>query len=243
MSEVKIGTLPDKDILSMCSEGTLIEESFDPRRIKQACYELRCGNIYYDVIQETKRYVVPEGENILLKPKQTIVIITMESLRLPPDTYADPGFSGRLGIVLHNLSNNYLKITPGDAIAKIEFSRLESAVIRPYEGQHGYQTDIWPIRNDMILDKNEIKLDYRIKSPHEELDRAYGNDLAKVIKRVFGYERKLLLFSSVYFLIMLILIGFMSGTNWLNTTIALIIGVGSNIITTIIILFVTSLRR
>ncbi len=263
MSETKVGTLPDSDIFSMCSQGILIEEYFDPQRIKQACYELRCGNIYYDVLQDRKRYEVPEGENILLKPKQTLVIITMESLRLPLDilgriltkgvlfsigilpvnTYADPGFSGRLGIVLHNLSNNYLKITPGDAIAKIEFSRLENPVSRPYEGQHGYQTQIWPIRADMILDKNEIKADTRIESSPEELERAYGDDLAQVIRRVFGYERKLLLFGSIYLLSMVALIGIMSGTNWINTTYAVIIGVGSNIISALIFLFATSLRR
>jgi len=263
MPETKVGTLSDTDIQSMCSQGILIEENFDPKRIKQACYELRCGDVYYDLSPASKRYVVAEGDNILLKPKQTLVVITLESLRLPPDilgriltkgvlfsigvlpvnTYADPGFSGRLGIVLHNLSNSYLKITPGDPIAKIEFSRLELPVSRPYEGQHGYHTEIWPIRTDMILDQNEIKLDHRINPPHEELERAYGPDLAQVIKRVFGYERKLLIFASIYFLLMLILIGVMSGTNWINTTIAVIIGVGSNIITNIIFLIVTNLRR
>ena len=110
--------------------------------------------------KKNNRYVLKEGYNLLLKPKQTLVVITMESLRLPANvlgriltkgvlfsigilpvnTYADPGFSGRLGLVLHNLSNSYIRITPGDPIAKIEFSRLQNAVHRPYEGQHGYQT-------------------------------------------------------------------------------------------------------
>jgi len=256
------GTLSDENIKSMCDKGLLIEKNYIPEGIKQACYELRCGNVFYDLSQGNKRNVVKESENILLKPKQTLVIITLESLRLPPyilgriltkgmlfsigilpvNTYADPGFSGRLGIVMHNLSNSYIKISPGDPIAKIEFSLLDEAVSKPYEGQHGYQTEIWPIRSDMILDSKEEQHDHRIGKPYEEIERAYGKELGKVIKRVFGYERRLLLFASVYFLIMLLIIAIASGTNWINTTVAILIGVATNIIATIIIFMATNLR-
>jgi dCTP deaminase len=262
-SETNIGTLNDEDIKSLCQEGFLIEENFDPIRIKQACYELRCGNVYYDLSNGNQRCVLTENDNLLLKPKQTLVVITMESLRLPAyilgriltkgvlfsigilpvNTYADPGFCGRLGIVLHNLSNSYLKIAPGEPIAKIEFSRLQSPVARPYEGQHGYQTEIWPIRTDMIMTKDEIHQDPRIGQPYDELERAYGSDLSLVIRRVFGYERKLLFLVSIYLLFMLILIGVLSGTNWINVTSAIVLGVGANILTNIIIWTATNLRR
>lgn len=258
-----IGTLNDDEIKSMCEQGFLIEESFDSNRIKQACYELRCGTVYYDLANGNKRCTIESGNYLLLKPKQTLVVITMESLRLPLDvlgriltkgmlfsigilpvnTYADPGFSGQLGIVLHNLSNNYLRITPGDAIAKIEFSRLQAPVSRPYAGQHGYQTEIWPIRTDMILSSDDINKDPRIGSPNEEIERAYGPDLARVIKKVFGYERRLLLFAGIYFLSMILMIGLMAGTNLISNTIAVTIGVLSNILTSLIIWAATNLRR
>lgn len=261
MPETKTGTLSDDEIVALCEKGILIEGNYSRERVRQACYELRCGNVYYDLNQGNKRYTVNKPEFILLKPKQTLVVITHESLRLPPDvlgriltkgmlfsigilpvnTYADPGFSGRLGIVMHNLSNSYLKIIPEDAIAKIEFSRLENPVSRPYEGQHGYQTEIWPLRTDMILDKNEEKNDPRIGKTYEEIERAYGTELGRVIKRVFGYERRLLLFASFYFLIMILLIAIMSGTNWMNTTVAVVIGVISNILTAIITYTATNL--
>ncbi len=254
--------MADTDIISMCAQGELIEENFEQTRVKQACYELRCGNVYYDLAKGSNPLSVGQGGNILLKPKQTLIIITMESLRLPPDilgriltkgvlfslgilpvnTYADPGFSGRLGIVFHNLSNSYIKITPGDAIAKIEFSRLQTPVSRPYEGQHGYQTQIWPIRTDMLVDEVEKKNDPRIGNPHEELERAYGEDLGRVIKRVFSYERKLIIFSIIYFMLMVLLIGIMSGTNWINTVSAVLIGIGANLITSLIIWTATNLR-
>jgi len=262
MPDIKSGTLSDDDIKSYCSQGILIEDNYAPTGIKQACYELRCSNIFYDLDKKDKRQIVNDKEYILLKPKQTLVIITLESLRLPDDilgriltkgmlfsigilpvnTYADPGFSGRLGIVMHNLSNSYIKLCPGDAIAKIEFSRLEHPVSRPYEGQHGYQTNIWPIRTDMILDHTEEKKDTRIGKPYDEIERAYGKDLGRVMKRVFGYERRLLLFAIMYFLIMILLIAAMSRTNWITPTVAVLIGVVANILTAIIIYICTNLR-
>jgi dCTP deaminase len=263
MPDITSGTLSDDDIKSFCDRGLLIEENYIQTGVKQACYELRCGNIFYDIDKGNIRQTVDNTENILLKPKQTLVIITCESLRLPVDilgriltkgmlfsigilpvnTYADPGFSGRLGIVMHNLSNSYIKLKPGDAIAKIEFSRLEHPVSRPYEGQHGYQTSIWPIRTDMILDANEEKNDTRIGKPYDEIARAYGKDLGRVMERVFGYERKLLLFASLYFLIMILLVSVMSGTEWITTTVAVLIGVVANIMTSIITYMATNLRR
>jgi dCTP deaminase len=262
MPPARIGTLSDDDIKLLCDQGTLIERDYSPERVKQACYELRCGNVYYDLNQQNRRQTVGESEHILLKPKQTLVVITLESLRLPPDvlgriltkgmlfsigvlpvnTYADPGFSGRLGIVMHNLSNSYIRICPGDPIAKIEFSHLEHPVSQPYEGQHGYQTEIWPIRTDMVLDPNQEQTDPRIGQPYDEIERAYGKDLGRVMRRVFGYERRLLLLASFYFLIMVLLIAIMSGTNWITVPAAVIIGVTANILTTIILYAATNLR-
>ncbi len=258
-----IATLNDVEILSFCKEGILIENNFNPGCIKQACYELRCSNIYYDLSDNNKRYVLNNNDYVLIKPKQMVVAITLESLRLPADvlgriltkgmlfslgllpvnTYADPGFEGQLGIVLFNASNNYLKLIPGDPIAKIEFSKLQNSVMRPYSGQHGYQTSIWPIRSDMILNPDEIKKDRRIRTFYEEITSSYGEVFTHIIKRLYGVERRLLLFSCIYFIIMLLLIGIMSETAWLTPMIAVIIGVGVNIIATLLIHFATSFMR
>jgi len=263
MTNTKWGTLNDSDILDLCSKGNLIDENFDEKRIKQACYELRCGNIYYDPSTPNERKTVNEGENILLKPKQTLIIITHESLRLPADilgriltkgvlfslgivpmnTYADPGFSGKLGIVMSNISNNYIKLIPGSSIAKIEFSRLQAPVSRPYSGQHGYQTEIWPMKLDMIMKADEIKKDSRIKGVVEEVELSYGSDLAMIIKRVFVLERKLILSASLYFMAMIILIALIAESNWLSTTISVIIGVCSNIIFQLLFFASTRLER
>lgn len=123
------GTLVDTDIKLYAKRGQLIKENFEEQNVKQACYELRVGNYYYDLNDYNKRYEINEEDYIVLRPHQRCVIITLEKLFLPEDilgkifakgslfslgiapvsTYADPGFYGRLGIVLHNTSNNFLK--------------------------------------------------------------------------------------------------------------------------------------
>lgn len=260
---VSSGTLPDSDIVNLCNQGILISENFEPQNIKQACYELRASNIYYDLNDNNKRYVLDDDKYILIKPKQLIVVITKEVLAVPNDilgriltkgklfsigllpvnTYADPGFFGQLGIVLFNLSNDYLKIYPEESIAKIEFSKLIIPVSTPYRGQHGYQTKIWPIPNEMILSEDERIKDSRIKSPVDEVAITHGPYMGIVLKRIFKFERYLLLAASLYLLLSLLLIYALQKTDWISPMVAIILGVGSNIITSLLFYFATNLRR
>ncbi len=256
------GTLTDEDIKHLSSSGELILRNFDPECVKQACYELRAGAVYYDLSQKPeKRIDVPSGEYILLKPRQMVVIITMEEVRLPNDilgriltkgqlssigilpvnTYADPGFDGQLGIVLFNASTSYLKINTGDTIAKIEFSKLSKSVERPYNGQHGYHTKIWPIPRDKILSKEEIKADSRILAPDIELERSYGSEVSNAMSRICRYERRLILSGCAYFTLMLVLLKFTSTQTATSLWIAIGSGVAVNLITALATIKVTSL--
>ena len=261
--QTNIGTLSDTDIRELCRSGKLITEEFNERNIKQACYELRASNIYYDVANSDRKIEIDDSDYILIKPKQLVVIIALETLELPNDilgriltkgklfsvgllpvnTYADPGFSGKLGIVFCNLSNNYLKIKPKEAIAKIEFTKLENPVDRAYSGQHGYSAEIWPIPREMILTLEEIESDHRIKTPSEEIKLAYGKDIGNVIDRVFNFEKKLIFASICYLTFTLILICSLQSTSWLTNTVSVLIGVVSNIIFSFVTYFATNLRR
>jgi deoxycytidine triphosphate deaminase len=140
------GTLTDADILRLATDHLLITEGFELKSLKQACYELTSSNIFYDVASthEDKRVIVNSRIGYLLKPHCYVVAITQECLALPDNvlariltkgrlfsvgilpvnTYADPGFEGKLGITLYNGSHRYLSIRPGEAIAKIEFNVL-----------------------------------------------------------------------------------------------------------------------
>ena len=262
MCNIKVGTLNDTNIISLCEEGLLIEENFSKERVKQACYELRCSNIYYNLTHDRIPKEVKEKEYILIKPKQTLVVITKECLNLPSDilgrvltkgvlfsigilpinTYADPGFSGKLGIVLHNLSNSYLKIKPGEPIAKIEFTKLEQKVDKPYEGQHGYQTEIWPIKENMIMSEKEKKNNKEIGGPLKELEESYGTDFGNLANKVFKLQKNMTIFMLIYFIIMLIFIAILAGTNWINTTLSLTIGVLANAIILVITHFTFNIR-
>lgn len=253
--EISLGTLSDEEIKKLCTNGSIITENFIDKNIKQACYELRASNIYYDLANENKKYVLNNEEYILLKPKQLIVIITMESLDLPDNilgriltkgtlfsigllpvnTYADPGFSGKLGIIFNNLSNNYIKIIPGQSIAKIEFSRLQKQVAKKYNGQHGYQTEIWPVKNDLILTPDEIKKDNRISHIPDEIELSYGKEIGNLVRRIFVFEKHLIFASVLYLLFSVLLIGAMlsKGANAesiISPVTGVILGVLSNII-------------
>jgi len=258
-----VGTLSDKDIVSLCSQGYLIVDNYSEKNVHQSCYELRASQVYYDIADDRKKYSLSNNEYILIKPRQLVVVITTETISLPPDilariltkgklfsigllpvnTYADPGFYGNLGIVLYNLSNNYLKIFPGESIAKMEFSRLMVPVEKPYRGQHGYQTNIWPIPEDMILSPQEILKDSRIKPSTEEIVLSYGSSIGKVIDRVFRFEKYLILAVLFYILLSMLIIYGMQGNDWMTPTTGIILGVVSNIFTSLLVYAATNISR
>jgi dCTP deaminase len=259
-----LATLNDLEIIELCSNGILIRENYTAENVQQACYELRASNIYYDLSDGKRKFTLKPDEYILLKPKQAVVIITFEELNLPPNilgriltkgklfslgllpvnTYADPGFDGKLGIVLYNLSNDFIKIAQQQEIAKIEFSRLANSVIRPYKGQHGYQTEIWPIPEDMLLTPEEIRNDPRIRSSSEEIVRSYGSQIGQVIDRVYRFERKLIFAAICYIFLSVVLIFIMDGNpDWLTPFVGLVLGVISNVVFSILAYFATNIRK
>lgn len=250
-----VGTLNDKQIKEFAEKGLLISKEFNPDNIHQACYELSAGTIYYDQSNGFERIDISESgyDYILIKPKQSVIIITLEELSIPDNclgrlltkgklfsigllpinTYADPGFNGNMGIVFHNNSTDYLKIRPGETIAKIEFSVLESKVETPYNGQHGYKTKIWPIPIEYKLTDKEFANDSRIQPTYLEIEKIYGKKYSQVITRLLSVERKLICTMVLYFTFSIILIGYLMSSgkqDWLNNTATIFIGLFSNII-------------
>ena len=259
MSNSFYGTLNDTEIVNLLENGKLIIENGDRNNVKQACYELRAGNSYFDLSAGGKKYDVNDGEAILFKPHQTIVIISKEKFELPEDilarflskgamvsvgftpinTYADPGFYGRMGIIMSNASNNYLKITCGDVIAKVEFDRLQQPVLNTYRGQHGFETGVWPIRNDYIVNEKELKKFMPELNMLDEIESAYGEYVANIMNRVLVTERRFLIATIFLILINLLIIGISAGTNALGTVGNVICGIIANIIYAVISLVIT----
>jgi dCTP deaminase len=258
------GVLSDDDICAEVARGRLIVSGYVRENVHQTCYELRVGSIYYDLSDSAKRIELTPGNYVLIKPFQQVVVITHEELSMPADvvgrvllkgrlfslgiapvhTYADPGFSGRLGIVLFNMSQNYIKLDQGTAIAKLEFERLAKPVSRPYRGQHGFHTGIWPISSQYILSEAEKRRDPRIMSTGDELSRAFGTDLGKIVDRIFSYERRLLLSVLIYILFIVVLIAYATlNNNAVNTLVAFSIGLITNLATMVLTFLATSLLR
>ncbi|QBM26086.1 dCTP deaminase domain-containing protein [Hydrogenophaga pseudoflava] len=198
-------TLSDADIQARMAVGELVRNGSEAQ-LGPACYELRMGSVYYDLTEGDKRIDASSKGTVLIKPGHRVVLITLEELVIPHNviarvaskgslfsiglspvsTYADPGFSGNLGIVTQNLSDKFIELPIGEPIAKIDFSLLSSAASNPYRGQHGYQTQIWPIRHQLQRTYDDLKGDPRVESEEAEsykiLPRATASAL-KVIQR------------------------------------------------------------
>ncbi|ESX16691.1 hypothetical protein X766_21770 [Mesorhizobium sp. LSJC255A00] len=205
-------TLADHEIEAAIQRGELVLGAERSNCIG-ACYELRLGNVYYDLTDGEKRFTIPPGGTALIKPGHRVVLITHERLSLGNDmfarivskgslfsiglsavaTYADPGFTGQIGIVTQNISDKYIVLPSLERIAKVDFSSLETAASRPYRGQHGFDTEIWPIKHHLQKTRDELKGDPRIteeSASSDTRDNAPNNvSLASLMRRQIDADR------------------------------------------------------
>jgi dCTP deaminase len=86
----------------------------------------------------------------------------------PVATYADPGFKGNLGLVTQNVSDKYILLPTLEPIAKADFSKLSGTAKFPYRGQHGFRTEIWPIKHQLQKTHADVVGDPRVKTEKEE---------------------------------------------------------------------------
>lgn len=180
-------TLSNEELISEIKLGKLLTNT-DNEMIEGASYQLRLGNVYYDLSENEKRIELTKDQKVLIKPGHRVVLITSEEFAIPPKiiarvvskgslfsiglspvaTYADPGFKGNLGIVTQNVSDQYIELSQGEPIAKAEFTELSSESTKLYEGQHGFQVGIWPIKKHLQKTYSEIANDERVFSEHKE---------------------------------------------------------------------------
>lgn len=196
-------TLSDNEIESEIGVQRLVQNA-DLTMLEGACYQLRMGNVYYDLTEDGKRIALKPGEAVLIKPGHRVVLITAEELVVPAEflvrvvskgslfsvglspvaTYADPGFSGNLGVVTENISDKYIELPQGEPIAKADFSRLTSPAKRLYRGQHGFQAGIWPIKTHLQKEHREVANDPRVRSEREEAFALLPAATRTVLRRI-----------------------------------------------------------
>lgn len=250
---IESGTITDSGIIALAEMGHLITDGFEPRSVKQACYELRAGNIFYETAdrRENKRLEVGSS-GYILRPHTYVTVIVQERIELPANvlariltkgqlfsigilpvcTYADPGFQGRLGITLCNASHRYIVIKPGQPIAKVEFSLLTQSVDRPYAGQHGYETEIWPIPAHLYATDAQLKAAGISPSATSEIDRTYGPIIASMAARLDYYQRRVWIQIAVTVLGFLALFTLGGRIDWI---VAVLLGIATNLITTLVL--------
>lgn len=198
-----MGILSDDEIRGRLALGELVLGG-DSAQVGPACYELRMGSVYYDLTESGVRIDASKAGGVLIKPGHMVVLITGERLQIPNNiiarvfskgslfsiglspvcTYADPGFSGNLGLVTQNLSDKYIEIPIGEPIAKMDFSVLTSPVANPYRGQHGFQTEIWPIKRHLQKEFSEVKNDPRVDSEESEAFKLLPTATAVSIRKI-----------------------------------------------------------
>jgi dCTP deaminase len=196
-------TLSDADIGAEMGLGRLIRNG-DAQQLAGACYELRLGSVYYDLTESDLPIRVVPGQDILVKPGHRVVLITHEELEVPNDvlarivskgslfsvgltpvaTYADPGFSGNVGIVTQNISDKYLILPQLEPIAKADFTRLTSITNRPYRGQHGFSVQIWPIKHQLQKSHADVAGDPRVGTEKDESYRLLPQATATVLRQL-----------------------------------------------------------
>lgn len=229
---------------------------YTPSNIGPSYYELRMGNCYYDLSEGDRLIQLEPNQDIIIKPGHLVVLITKERLNIPNDilgrviskgslfsigltpacTNADPGFSGNLGIVTQNISDKYIVIPQNESIAKIDFSSLESATTKPYVGQHGFQTNTWPIKKQFQKTYADVANDPRIDTEAIESHKIIPNYVSLSIRKCLRYQK-----ISSFLLLFLMIINaiLIAGIDeqWLTTTISLAISIIASLIVFLITTF------
>jgi len=143
--------LNKNEIHELCEKNNLLQPH-NPKNIKYASYDLTVGE---ECRLASEKRVKKVGKNgvVEIPPYEVCFTLTEEKINLPNDVCAllfsrirgmkegflmhpqppiDPGFSGRLCILIHNLSNKTIKLCRGEHIASIVFLRLHSSLKEGY---------------------------------------------------------------------------------------------------------------
>lgn len=155
--------LSKKDIAFRCEHENLIED-YCYQNIQTCSYDLRMGSQYYydkndgsDVVNICS---LQKGEVLKIPPDAICYVITEESVNMPDDLTAsislslglikcgvmlaaqppyDPGYKGKTVALLHNLSNEPVKIKYGQHILNIVFTKLSNPVEQAQQYRGDYQ--------------------------------------------------------------------------------------------------------
>ncbi|MFB0563084.1 MAG: hypothetical protein ACETWM_17935 [Candidatus Lokiarchaeia archaeon] len=153
--------LNTQTIREMClnSKPPLIE-SFEEKQLQGASYDLRLGEEYYKFNADGKKATdminkIEEYEEITIPPYDVCFVLMKEKVNMPNNLAGrislgtnlikqgvmlsvqppvDPGYSGKIYGMLHNLSKKEVYITKEESVLTIEFIKLNDNTEKIYEG-------------------------------------------------------------------------------------------------------------
>jgi dCTP deaminase len=202
------GTIVRQEIIRRVKEQKLVENHDIKECVSPASYELRVGS-YYDW-QTNTRVDLQRGEAIAVAPNGFLLVGTVERVTLPFDimgmmylrsTYArrgfvswfqgivDPGYSGALTVVLHNLTGDLVPIYGEERICHLVFEQLPEPVDKGYEGAYQGSHGASPPRQAPSVKIVGDRLTEIGKAAAESIPRALIAELLKnpdSIRRLFG---------------------------------------------------------
>jgi dCTP deaminase len=203
-------TLSNQTIIDLIDSHDLVS-NLVRENVGSAYYELRMGKVYYDLTENNQRIELNRGQKVIIKPGHKVVLITEEVMNIPNNiigrviskgsffsiglspvcTNADPGFKGNLGLVTQNFSNSYIEIPQKEGIGKIDFSLLDKVTVKPYVGQHGFQSKIWPIKNHLQKKHGDVSHDDRVFSQRKEADLIIPKIICDSLKNMESTQKKI----------------------------------------------------
>ena len=144
-----MSVLSDSSIISMIESGSLLTGDVDTKGITPNGYDLR--------IAITRLEGGKDCEDILIPPKTSFLVSSLERIELPPHIsasiwirssyarrgvigsfgYVDAGFHGNLTLSFYNSSSSPIQLKKGDRIAQIVFNIMDQSVEKTYDQRSG----------------------------------------------------------------------------------------------------------
>ncbi|MDD5213128.1 MAG: dCTP deaminase [Candidatus Gracilibacteria bacterium] len=188
--------LADSEIIKRLESGNieLIPTNgiiYDNRQVGPASLDFRLGNVFKSYKRDNLTVIdpkigvdekhvetirIPDGEAFILHPRQFVLGVTREKIKLPTDLVArcegrssigrlgviihstagfiDPGFEGTITLEITNINEVPIALYPGMRIGQFAFELLEGEVINSYDKRKGskYMGQIEPEISRIALD-------------------------------------------------------------------------------------------
>lgn len=157
--------LTEQDIRAASTQpdGSISISPFDPTSVKPASLTLHVGS--RAVSSANKLTDIARKELVKIRPGEFVTVTTLEAIRLDEwhagrfslaSSYTrcglvaaagpriEPGFDGRLGVSLTNLSMKPITLAHKSPFLNAEFHRLEKPGRKPYSRQHQNRAEMAP---------------------------------------------------------------------------------------------------